>query len=105
METIKVYLFTEHEEIKSVIVAESIDIAMAKMQAFVDGRNEAEEFFQSVELVPSSTGIGDWEVHVYENYKLDTAGEVLIKDQVAFKYEVFELPFSINKVYGAIGIF
>jgi hypothetical protein len=106
MENVNLYLFTEQQgDIKALIVANTIEIAVAKMQEFTNERNEAEDFFQSIELVPSRSGIGDWEVNVYENYKLDTAGEVLIKDQIAFRYEVFELPFSFNRVYGAIGIF
>lgn len=105
MDQLNMYLFEEDAETKAVIVAHNITVAMGKLQAWLNEKNETEEFSQELRLIPSSTGVGDWEAEVRETYK-PTNEEIQVKDKVvSFNYQVFELPFAIGKVYGAIGNF
>ena len=102
METMNIYMFTELGQIKATVVAANEEIAVLKLQEWLDEQNTAKDYFQVDELVESFTGIGDWELLIHENYKVGGEQQTLTKNAVSFRYEVFELPFSFNKVYGGI---
>ena len=105
METIKLYLFEEYEETKAVIIAESVEIAITKLQEWLDEKNVGEEFTQELTLIPSYTGISDWDAEIRESYKPSNEEIQVMNTIVGSTYQIFEFPFSINKVYGAIGNF
>jgi len=99
METIKIYLFEEFEEIKAVIVANNIKEAMMQFQGYVDEANKDEEYSQGLLLV-AGNGRADWQIEVYENYKPDAVDQVLTADMVSMVIDVFEFDFVIGRVYG-----
>ena len=105
METLKLYLFSEYEETKAVIVSTNVDAAIEKLQKWLDEKNEGEEFMQKLTLIPSTTGIGDWDAEIRESYKPTNSEIQVMNEIVGTTYQIFEFPFSVGKVYGAIGNF
>ena len=105
MDQLNMYLFTEYEGTKAVIVERNIEAAISKLQIWLDEKNEAEEFTQTLRIADSRGGVSDWDVVLYESYKPTESEIQVMAEIVSTTYEVFELPFSIGKVYGAIGNF
>jgi len=99
METMKIYLFEEHEEIKAVIVAKNINEAMMQFQGFVNKSNENEEFTQALHLI-NGYGRADYQIEVYENYNSAVVGQILTKDMVSMVLDVFEFDFVVGRIYG-----
>lgn len=102
METTKVYLFEESNNIKAVVVANDIEDAMASLQAQVNDELKDFSYTRALHLITSKTGISDWQVDVYENYRPEGEQQVLTKDLISMTLDVFVLDFVIGRVFGGI---
>ena len=102
METTKLYLFEEQDNIKAVIVANDIDDAMASLQAKVSEDLKDFSYTRALHLKTSKTGISDWQVDVYENYRPEGEQQVLTKDLISMTLDVFVFDFVIGRVFGGI---
>ncbi len=102
METTKLYLFEEQDNIKAVIVANDIDDAMASLQTQINEELKDFSYTRALHLITSKTGISDWQVDVYENYRPEGEQQVLTRDLISMTLDVFVFDFVIGRTYGGI---
>lgn len=99
METVKLYILSQHEEIKGFVVAKNIMEATRLFQAQADADTAGEEYFRDFALGSLSER---WVIEVRENYKGTGTQRGMSRAIVAETYDVFEFDFVIGAVYGAI---
>ncbi len=102
METIKLYVLEQHDEIKGFVVATSITEAMKIFQAQADADTVDEDYFRDLVIVPNEGGRADWEIEVRENYKGTSEERGMSTALIAELYQLYELDFVIGRVFGTI---
>ena len=102
METIKLYVLEQQEEIKGFVVAKSISEAMHLFQAEIDDDTATEEYFRDFTLISDRVGRADYVAEIRENYKGTSEQRGMATALVSETYDIFELDFSIGRVYGSI---
>ena len=102
METIKLYVLEQQEEIKGFVVAKSISEAVQLFQAELDDDTATEEYFRDFTIVGDRVGRADYVVEIRENYKGTSDERSMATALVSETYDIFELDFSIGRVYGSL---
>jgi hypothetical protein len=100
METVKLYVLEQQGVMKGFVVANNISEAATLFQAKIDSDNVNEDFWRTLAVIRVPYTRADWVIEVTENYKESSEQAVLTKPIVAERFDVFELDFSFNQVYG-----
>ena len=102
METAKLYILEQHDELKGFVVADNISEAMKLFQLHTDRDTVCEEFYRDFVVISNAMGRADYLIEVRENYKGTSGQRGMSAAIVAETYEVFELDFVMGRVYGTI---